>query len=285
MANRYMQVMISRIKDFERNACNTIDPGSDSKQLTSALETFRGTVINVALFSEAAKELRDRVHGLPKRVKNVFDFIDQDRQTTKETNKTYIKNNEIRHKLKTEVKIHTVVFLGITLAVNRIKSLKINDFQEICRLAEQYIQVHNLKSDLEQKEFLLVIPGWIKSIPKWAGDYEVFKETVVRKCLSKNLANDNAGCEADEPAPKKRKVLPLVVKQIDGDQALTSIRRRPDLVDSRAILDACEPGSDQPLCLSFFPRAETASLFESLSIGIDQSMFKLDSYQTILTKQ
>ncbi|EWY79478.1 hypothetical protein FOYG_17383 [Fusarium oxysporum NRRL 32931] len=226
MAKRSMKSVEIQINNLEKDAENFTGSRDDLHNLTQALTSLKVTSNNVAPLSIAVDELRTGVPGLARRVMNFFKFVFNEEKTTKETDNTHLKNNQIRFKLKNEVKFYTALFIGISFTVNDIKSFKIDAFQATCKLAERYIQTYDLKQYFQNEDILKAIPLWEGTLPNWDDDFQLFEKAVFKNfhktALSKDTTNelpasDDAKGQADEPAKKKRKPLPNNVPGINWE--------------------------------------------------------------------
>jgi hypothetical protein len=101
-----------------------------------------------------------------RRLTSFWDYFLREEKTNSETNKQHLRNIEIRQRLK-KAGFYTVLFIGISFAVEDFKLFNDNDVQEICTLAEEYIETYSLKDHFLQAGFYRVTQKLVRKVPDW----------------------------------------------------------------------------------------------------------------------
>ncbi|EXK76091.1 hypothetical protein FOQG_19149 [Fusarium oxysporum f. sp. raphani 54005] len=202
MAKYPMKKLSSDIKQAQKGTKYLTGSADDFRDLIKAIKNWQRYLENVVPLFITSDELcsgQDEANHT-NRLRNSFEFMFQETENKRDSEKQRKRNPVIRSELK-KLEFHEVVFLGITFSVSHIKILTHDEIKYICEFIRQLIETNHLEPYLRQERFVTAIKNAhvINLVEQHFSDFEKFKKDV--EARSNELASKKRKKVSDNNDP------------------------------------------------------------------------------------
>ncbi|KAL5592913.1 hypothetical protein FOBRF1_013221 [Fusarium oxysporum] len=202
MAKYPMKKLSSEVKQAQKGTKYLTGSADDFRDLIKAIKNWQRYLENVVPLFITSDELcsgQDEANHT-NRLRNSFEFMFQETENKRDSEKQRKRNPVIRSELK-KLEFHEVVFLGITFSVSHIKILTHDEIKYICEFIRQLIETNHLEPYLRQERFVTAIKNAhvINLVEQHFSGFEKFKKDV--EARSNELASKKRKKVSDNNDP------------------------------------------------------------------------------------